>query len=155
MEVLVYIGVLSIIVWAIASFTLWSIHSATKAKAMRETLYNTRRSMEIMTYEIKKAKSISSISTAAHLYLENTTTTEFYLCGAASATLCQKKGSEAPIFLTSDKVEVNNLEFIQIATSTTTPSVQINLKINYKNPADRPEYRALINLTSTASLRNY
>lgn len=154
-EVLAYIGVFSIIVIAIISFVLWSVHSSIKTRVMRETLYNTRRSLEIMTYEIKTAKSISASSTVKHLYLENATTTEFYLCGSASSTLCQKKGAGDPAYLTSDKVEVKNLEFIKIATSTTTPSIQINLKVNYKNPTGRPEYKASVNATSTASLRSY
>ena len=151
-EVLVYIAILSIIIVAISAFVLWSTHSTAKAKVMRETLYNARRALEIMTYEIKTAENISS-TTANHLFLENTTTTEFYLCGVASTTLCQKKGAENPIFLTSDKIEVNNLGFLQIATPT--PSIQISLKVDYKNPTNRPEYEASVNVTSTAALRSY
>lgn len=152
-EVLVYIAILSIIIVAISAFVLWSTHSTAKAKVMRETLYNVRRALEIMTYEIKIAKSISPTSNINHLILENNTTTEFYLCGVDSTTLCQKKGAETPIFLTSDKIEVNNLEFLQIATST--PSIQISLKVDYKNPTNRPEYEASVNVTSTAALRSY
>ena len=154
-EILIYIGALSVIVVAVVSFVLWSVHSTTKARTMRETLYNARRAMQIMSYEIKIAKSISSSSTANYLALENTTTTEFYLCGAALTTLCQKKGAESPpISLTSDKVEVTNLEFIQVVSSTT-PSIQINLRVDYKNPGNRPEYQASFNAKSTASLRSY
>ena len=155
MEILVYIGVLSIIVVVISSFLLWLSSSTTKARAMREVLDNNRRAMEMMTYEIIRAKSISQTSTATHLYLENTTTSQFYLCGTASTTLCFKEGSESPISLTSDKVEIKNLTFTQIATATTTPSVQINLKVDYKNPGDIPEYQASVSITSTVSLRNY
>jgi len=155
MEILVYIGVLSIIVVVISSFLLWLSSSTTKARAMREVLDNARRVVEIMTYEIKKAKSVSSTSTATHLFLENATATEFYLCGTASTTLCLKKESESPVNLTSDKVEIKNLTFTQIATATTTPSVQINLKVDYKNPGDIPEYQASVSITSTVSLRNY
>ena len=154
-EVLAYIGVLSIVMVVITSFIIWSVHSTNKIKVIRETLYNARRSMEIMTYEIRKAKNISPTTTSSHLYLENTTTTEFYLCGAALTTLCQRKGEADPIYLTSERVEVKNLEFTQIATSTTTPSIQINLKIDYKNPANRPELEASVVSTSTISLRSY
>jgi len=155
MEILVYIGVLSLIVVTFSSFLLWLSSSTTRARAMREVLDNARRAVEIMTYEIKKAKNISSTSTATHLFLENATATEFYLCGTASTTLCLKKESESPVNLTSDKVEIKNLTFTQIATATTTPSVQINLKVDYKNPGDIPEYQASVSITSTVSLRNY
>lgn len=161
-EILVYIAVLAIITVAISSFFLWFIHSNTKARAMRETLDNTRRAMEIMTYEIKEAKSIyTPTTTSTQLSLETTkylpeeektTYVDFYLCGTR---LCLKKESQTPVALTSDRVVVNNLEFLEIATTSTAPSIQINLKIDYKNPTGRPEYRASANLTSTAVLRSY
>ena len=168
-EMLVYIAVLAIITVAVSSFFLWFIHSNTKARAMRETLDNARRAVEMMTYEIKEAKSIyTPTTTSTQLSLESTkhlpegektTYIDFYLCGTQ---LCFKREpvssiatSSKPLALTSDQVEVKNLVFSQIATISTNPSVQINLKIDYKNPADRPEYQASVNLTSTASLRSY
>ncbi len=100
----------------------------------------------------RQARPISSSSTTTHIYLENTTTTEFYL---AASTLYQKTGSLEPVALTSNNVEVNNLEFKQVATATSTPSIQISLTINYKNPVNLPEYGASVNTTSTVSLRSY
>ncbi len=161
-EILIYIGVLVIIVSAVSSFFLWANRSSAKSKAINEVLYNTRRAMGIMTYEIKEAKSIYTPTTISHQlsletthYLsegEETSFIDFYLCGAQ---ICFKKESQDAVVLTSDKVEVSNLEFTQVTTTSTIPSVQINLKINYKTSSDRPEYQASINTTSTASLRSY
>jgi len=159
-EILVYVAVLAIIISAVSSFFLWATRSNTKARAMREVSDNARRAMEIMAYEIKETKSIytpTSSSTQLSLetrhYLpdgEESTYIDFYLC---DNHLCLKKDSEDPIALTSDRVKVSNLEFLQVAT--TTPSIQINLKIDYKNPYNRPELRASISGTSTLSLRSY
>lgn len=153
-EILIYIAVLAIIVSVVSSFFLWVIRANTKTKAMREVLDNTRRAMEIMTYEIKEAESIYTPTTTSNQlsletthYLpegEKTTYLDFYLCGVQ---LCLKKESQNPVILTSDKVEVSNLVFSQIVTSGI-PSIQINLQIDYKNQAS-------ITLTSTASLRSY
>ena len=164
-EILVYLGVLAIIISTVSSFFLWAIRSNTKTKVMRETLDNARRAMEIITYEIKEAKSIyipTTTSTQLSLetthYLpqgENKTYIDFYLCGTASTTLCFKKESQNPVALTSDRVEVKNLSFTQIATTSTSPSLQINLEISYKNPSNLPEYQASVNLSSAASLRAY
>lgn len=161
-EIIIYTAVLSIILLAIISFFIWVIQSNNKAKAMRETLNNTRRAMEIMTYEIKEAKSIympttttTQLSLETKKYLperEETSYIDFYL---ATTTLYFKKESQNPIALTSDNVEVKTLIFNQISTTTTYPSVQINLEIEYKNPNNRPEYSASVNVTSTASLRTY
>ncbi len=165
-ELLAYIGVLVVIISAISSFFLWAVRLNAKIRAIRETSDNAWRTMEIMTYEIKEAKSIytptsifdsqlGQLSLEKVKYLpagEATTFIDFYLCGTQ---LCLKKESENPIALTSDRVEVKSLTFSQIATTSTVPSIQINLKIDYKAPANKPEYQASVNVTSTASLRSY
>lgn len=165
LEALIYIGVLAIIVVAISSFLIWSVHSNTKARVMRETLYSAGRALEVMTHEIKEAKSIYtptsvfdshpgqlSLETNHYLPTEETISyIDFYLC---DNHLCLKKESQNPIALTSDRVEVANLVFSQIITGTV-PSLQIDLRVEYKNPTDRPEYQASVNLKSTVSLRNY
>jgi len=152
-EILVYIGVLSIITLSLSYFIIWSIHSANKIETMREVLYNERRTSEIMAHEIREAKSVSSSSTATYLSLEKTDGTfiDFYL---ASSTLYQKEGSGNPVALTSAQVEIKNLEFKQVISSTT-PSVQITLQIDYKNPLSLPQYQSSINATSTVCLRSY
>lgn len=160
-EILVYIAVLSIVIVAISSFLIWSVHSNTKAKVMRETLDNARRAMGVMTYEIREAKSIytpttssTQLSLETTKYLpegEKTSFIDFYLC---DNRLCLKKESQNPIALTSDSLEINNLVFTKVVTGEFS-SIQIDLKIDYKNPSDRPEYRASVNLISTAFLRSY
>jgi len=165
-EVLIYIAVLAIIILAVSAFFLWAIRSNVKTKAMREVLDNARRAMEIMTYEIREAKSVytptsifdshpGQLSLEIKRYLpagETITYIDFYLCGSQ---LCLKKESQNPIALTSDRVEISSLIFSQVATTSTIPSIQINLKVNYKAPAQKPEYQASFTATSTASLRSY
>lgn len=161
-EMLVYIGVLAIIITAISSFFLWTIRANTKTKVTREALDNARRSMEIIIYETKEAQSVyTPTSTSTQLSLETThyliqgektSYIDFYLCGTQ---LCLKKESQNPIALTSERVEVKNLFFSQVATTSTFPSIQVSLTIDYKNPSNLPEYQASVHLSSTASLRNY
>lgn len=164
MEILIYIAVLVIIISAVSSFFLWATRVNAKVRAMREVTDNTRRVMEIMSYEIKEAKSIYTLtSTSTQLSLETThylpsgetlTYIDFYLCGETLKTLCLKKESQDPIALTSSRVEVTNLQFQQVVTATV-PSIQINLKIDYKAPVTKPEYQASFTTTSTVSLRSY
>lgn len=163
MEILIYIAVLAMIILAVSVFFTWTIKTNAKVKVAREVLDNAQRVMAIMTYEIKEAKSIyTPTSTSTQLSLETThylpsgessSYIDFYLCGTATTTLCFKKESQDLVVLTFDRLEVNNLEFTLIGT--TTPSVKIDLGINFKNPQNRPEYQAVINLTSTVSLRSY
>ena len=163
MEILIYVAVLAIIVLAVSSILTWTISSSAKVKALRGVSDSARISIEAITHEIREAKSIYvPTSTSTQLSLETThylpsgetlTFIDFYLCGPATSTLCFKKEGQAPIALTSDGVEVNRLEFVFIAT--TTPSVQIKLGINFKNPQNRPEYQASTSVTTAASLRSY
>lgn len=149
LEILVYIAILSLVLLLICSFIFWMSSSNTKTKAKREALENARRALEIITYEIKGAKSLytptttlNQLSLETYRYLpddEDNTFVDFFLCGSR---ICLKKESQDPIFLTSNTVEVEQLEFRQISTNGS-PSIKINLTVNY------------INLTSTVSLRSY
>jgi len=162
-EVLVYVAVLGIIISTISSFLLWTMDSYTKGKAMRETMNNAKRVMDVVTYEVKEAKSIympTTTSTQLSLetthYLpagEETTYIDFYIC---ENRICLKKESQDPIAISSDRVQVESLFFTPVSALTLpNSSIQINLTMKYKNPANLPEYQASINLTSTVSLRNY
>jgi prepilin-type N-terminal cleavage/methylation domain-containing protein len=160
-EILLYIAILGILMITISSFLIWSNRSNIKAKVMRETLEDARRAMEIMAREIKEAKSIYTPTTKSDQlsletidYLpadEKTTYIDFFLCGSS---LCFKKESQDPVSITKDNIEVNQLVFTRIVSGSST-SIQIELGMNYKNPGNRPEYQATVNLTSTASLRSY
>lgn len=162
MEILIYIAVFSIIMAVLTSFIIWLWHSNIKTQVMRETLANVEGAMTRMTHEIRNAQSIyvpTTASTQLSLeiphYLpegESSSYLDFFLC---ETQLCLKKESQIPIPLTSDKVEIKNLNFSQIATTTGAGSIQISLKAEYKNPQNRPEYQASVSVTSTVSLRSY
>lgn len=165
LEVLVYIAILVIVVLVISSFLIWAIRANTRNRVMAETLDNARRAIEIITHEIKETESIYeptstfdshpgqlSLKTKGHLPTgENSTYIDFYIC---DSYLCLKKESQDPISLTSGRVEVKNLIFTKII-SGEIPSVQIDLRVDYKNATGRPEYQASVNLRSVASLRSY
>ncbi|MBI4101713.1 MAG: prepilin-type N-terminal cleavage/methylation domain-containing protein [Candidatus Nealsonbacteria bacterium] len=165
-EVLVYVAVLMVVVLAVSSFFLWIVRSNAKAKAAREVLDSARMAMGIITSEIRDARSVYtptslfassegqlSLETEKYLISDETVGfVDFYLCGKQ---ICFKKEGQAPFAITSDKTEVESLEFFQIAATSSAPSIQIDLTINYQGPVSRPEFQASINLESTASLRNY
>jgi len=168
-ELLVYVATLAVIMLAISSFFLWSNKANTKSKANREVLDNANRVIEIISSEIKEADSIytpttvfdsspGQLSLATTKYLpvnEGASYIDFYLCGTQRNILCMKKESQSSVAITSDRVEVSNLTFKQIATSSSAFSIQINLTIRYKNPNNKPEYQASMETTTTVSLRNY
>lgn len=147
-EMLIYVAVLAIIVLAVSSFFSWLNSSNIRVNSTRETLDNARRAMEQIGYEIKEANSVYTLTTVSdQLSLETThylpegesaTYIDFFLCGTR---LCLKKEGKDPIALTSELVELKNLRFISIATT----SVQVNLGLVYKTSS--------VNTTSTFSIR--
>lgn len=164
-EMLIYISVLAIIFFAVISFLVWMVYSGRKAKAMAETTDNARRVVELISHEIKSAKSVyaptsifnsdlGQLSLETLNYLpagEDATYIDFYVCGGQ---VCFKKESQNPIAITSDALEVEKLIFTRTI-SGSAESVQMELGLRYKNPLQKPEYQATVNLKSTASLRFY
>lgn len=164
-EMLVYIAILIIIAFVLTAFIFWTISSNTKIKVKHEVLDNTRRAMEIMTYEVKEAKSVYtptsvfglspgqlSLETTHNLPNEEKTTyLDFYLC---NQQICLKRENNEPIAITSDKTIIDNLVFSRVLASST-ETVQINLGLRYNNPVNRPEWQASTTLVTTITLRGY
>lgn len=163
-ETLVYVAVLAILISAVASFFVWALHSSTKNKAMREVFDAARRTIEIISSEIKEAESIYestsvfgshpgqlSLEVVKHLPEgENKSYLDFYLC---QDRLCLKKESQNPIALTSDEVKITNLVFSRIGADS--PSIKIDLKIEFDDDTGRKEKQASIEISSVASQRRY
>ena len=166
-EVLVSVGIVSMILLLLSSFIFQLNYSNSKTKADREALENARRILDIIVYEIKGAKSIyaptttfpstgsaDQLSLETFRYLpdgEDTSFIDFFLCGTG---LCLKKESQNPVLLNSDNVSVTNLVFTRIL-SGTAPSVKTAFTVSYKNPSGQPSNDASVSLNATVSLRSY
>lgn len=153
MELLVYIGLVSILVVGIISFLVWMVKAGAQVKVQRETLYNARRTLDVVTRNIRNAKTASVFD--SRLELENGTRTEFYLCGTSSTVVCKDEG-ETTTELTSGHVNADQLNFKRINTASTSPaSISINLKLSYDNPGGHSWYESSVNLNSVVNLRSY
>ena len=120
-EILVSIGVFSIVLLAIISFVFWMNFYNAKTKADREVAENAKRILDIITYEIRGSKSIYTPTTTVNqLSLETTkylpdgqtnTFIDFFLC---ESSICMKKEFQDPVKINSDSVDISNLSFLQI-----------------------------------------
>ncbi|MDD2753238.1 MAG: type II secretion system protein [Candidatus Portnoybacteria bacterium] len=164
-EMLVYIALVTIIVSVIVAFSFWMIQISAKAKVNSEVLANARRAMEIMTYEIRKSKSVYAPTsvfdknpgqlglqqTAAAGSEETTTFADFFICNQA---LCLKREKTPPIALTGSSVRVTNFLFNRRLNSLNAESIRITLKVE-SLASNKPEYTNSIELTGAANLRSY
>lgn len=160
-EVLVYSAISFLMFTIIISFTFWLINSNRKVRAIKEVANNAHKIMKVITSEVKESQdiytptnNINQLSLKTTRYLpegEAFSYIDIFLCGT---DICFKRESQDPVILNSDNVEITNLSFEEVFTGNVS-SVQINLTVSYKNPYNRSELRAVIDLTSTASKRTY
>lgn len=156
-EALVYVAIFSVLVIAVGGLMLWTIRANTKARALRETADNVRHALEVISREVRQARSVYTPTVAADQISLDTTAlppgevisfVDIYRC---DTRFCLKREGETAQPFTSDAVEIIDVLFRQIAT--TTPAVQVALTIRYKNPQNRVEYRAVMSATTTTAVR--
>lgn len=153
LEVLVAMGILSLVLVLIGSFLFQLNYANSRTKAQRESLENARRALDAITYEIKAAKSVYtptttenqlSLETARYATSDETFTfIDFFLCGAG---ICLKKEGQAPSLITADTVQVTALSFTQVVNGSR-PSLQVQLTAIAGDSS--------VTLTSTVALRSY
>lgn len=164
-EMLVYIAILITLVSVIVIFAFWTIQAGSKIKTNYELADNARRAMDILTYEIKKSRSVYSSTSIfdanpGQLSLEQTasstaetlTYVDFFKCGDR---LCLKREGSEAIAITGNQVKITNLIFSQLLNSPATPSIQITLKVESSATSSDPEYAGALELTGAATLRAY
>ena len=159
-EFVVYIAVLAILGGAILTLFLWTLKVHTKAQVLQETTSSAQFAMDKIMHEVREADSLYLPTTSATQVSLKTKTSipsgetsgyiDFFLC---DKTLCMKKEEGVPLALTPSTVEVTSLSFTTISTDTDFPSLRVFMEVQHKNPNNRPELKAVITVTSTASLR--
>lgn len=159
-EMLVFLAVFTLLMGAVAAFLLWTIRANVKSRAAREAMENARRTFEAVTYEIRSARTLyTPTMTLSQISLETaiaapageaTTYVDVYRCGSR---VCLKREGAAPVALTAETVEVTNMAFRQIGT--TTPAVEMGFSVAYKNPGAPAGEQASFAATTTTALRGY
>ncbi|KKS26553.1 MAG: hypothetical protein UU87_C0001G0068 [Parcubacteria group bacterium GW2011_GWA2_42_11] len=165
-EMVIYVGLSSILVLVIAFFASWLIQAGTKAKLSRALTDNGRQAMDTIIFEIKKSQSIyepasvfddnfgqlSLVQATSSIPGEIQTYVDIFQCGAA---ICLKREGAEPISLTNGQVRVSDFVFRRLLNVTDTPSIQISLRLENSFSSARPEYQDFLDLTTTVNLRNY
>ena len=160
-ELLMALGIFSIILLAIVSSLLWMNSYNKRTKADREVSENAKRALEQMSYEIRSAKSLyTPTTTATQLSLEalhylpsgeSVTFIDFFLCGDS---LCLKKEGQSSVLVTPEDVRITSLSFSPIVTGSVT-SIKMSLEAEYAFESGDGNSVPSVSFTSTASLRSY
>lgn len=153
-EMLIYIVTLVIVIGTVTTILLWMVRASNQVHAKNEVVANVERALAQMTNEIREAQGMYTPTSATPSQLsletrknppagETSTYVDFFLCGAR---LCVKRESQAPQAITSEKIEVQSLEFTQVQTGSA-PSIQIAMEASYLTASATAQ--------ATVSLRAY
>jgi len=166
-EMVIYVGLCSIILGSLAFFASWALQAGAKAKMERDVLNNGQRALEIMVSEIKKSKNVydptsvfnsypgqlSLEQATAFLPQESETFVDFFQCGQS---LCLKRENDSPIALTDGNVALTDLKFFKISNNATSSSIQINLGLESSRSVwGQSQTKSKIWLQTSANLNAY
>ncbi|HZX50107.1 MAG TPA: type II secretion system protein [Candidatus Paceibacterota bacterium] len=161
LEVVVYTGILMIVVTALIGFLLWMVQSNTKTAVLHQVAEAARNAIDEMEKEIREAESLYtpttsltqlSLETKKNVPLGETSTyVDFFLCGTR---LCVKREGQNAIALTSESLDVTNLQFQEVRTGGVS-SLSIIFDVERQNPGNHPEFAASIQARAVVSLRAY
>lgn len=155
-ELLIYIGILVLFLTSSSLFFWAAVFGNIKKSAFQEVQQNARFAMTKIGQEIKKAKSINSPlegSTSSSLSLEMANPDfDPTIFDLSEGKLRITQGENPSVFLTTERVVVKNLIFTNLSYTQTPGIIRVEIEIEYKNPAKRPEYEASVQLKSSFSL---
>jgi type II secretory pathway pseudopilin PulG len=164
LELLIYVGVITLVIAAMSVLLMWGIRLRAKIQAQEEVFKQTERAMAVMLAEIREAQSVYtptsifatstgqlSLRTLRHIPQgEESGYIDFFLCGTR---VCMKEESQNPVAITSENIIIESLVFDLIGKDTGFPSIRISISSRYNTQAQRPEYQAVVTLRSSATLR--
>lgn len=159
-EILIYVSILVIVSTGLLTSLLKLVEFYNISRFERDVLANAHLGLDAIVLEIRQASSVylptsqsSQISLETFLNPpigETKTYVDFYL---DNGRLCLKREGQDPQPLTSERVEITDLDFEYLSSSTNPSSVKISIKVRYRS--NKPEYQRELTLNSTGTLRSY
>jgi len=154
-EMIIYIAALVLLVGTVISLLVWVVRASNQVHVRNELVAGIEHALSLMANEIREAESVytpTSVSGTSQLSLqtsnnvpalETSTYVDFFLC---ETRLCIKREFQAPQALTSEKIQIQNLEFTQVQTGSAA-SVYITVEASYLDASQTVQ--------ATVSLRFY
>ncbi len=153
LEMVIYLGVLVLVIGTVTTLLLWVVRVNNEVYVRSELVQNVERTLSVMRNEIREAQSVyTPTTTVSQFSIETTknppvgeplTYIDFFLCGTR---ICIKRESQLPRALTSEKIEIQSLEFTQVNTGYAS-SIRIAIEASYLTASQ--------GMGTTVSLRAY
>lgn len=163
-EMLVYIGLLSIVGTVLILFGAFIIRQSGHTQLTAVVVGNARGAMDDMTREIRRASGVYSPTSVFDTYPgqlslattellpddENETYVDFYI---DDERLYRKREGGNAQLLTSEQVKVTNLVFTHLNESNNGSAVRVELTVEPAQAAPQTQDQTTVTLVATATLR--
>lgn len=146
-EVIIYSGIIGIFMLGFVSYTLVIFAISNKAYAVGEVQANTRLVFDVLKDDIHNCRTVVTPERGG-----SSDELEIELPGGENIQFSLQEGVlyRGTVALTTDEVEIENLEFINAAYEGNIENVSINLKLKYRE-AGSVGYGATETLSTTIS----
>lgn len=150
-EMIIYLGIVSIILVSISYLILDIMGGQIKSYAGQDVNQNLRFVVNYLIKDIKSAQDFGS--PASHtLVLTMSGDDITYNFNSADNSLTRQLGAASPVNLNSDRVEVTGA-FTDLSYNGRTKNVGVDLIVEYKNPNNLPDYNASTTSNFSVELR--
>ena len=155
-ELIIYSAIISLFLVVASAFAWQIIQGSLKAEAYQEVEQNANFSLGKIVHALRNSSEVvepnksGESSSQLRLNMQDAvkTPTIFEIAGQS---LTIKEGGTGPFSLTSDLVEIANLNFTNLSFSNS-ETIRIEITVERFNPSGRSGYEAAINLETTVNL---
>lgn len=143
-ELLLYVGISSVILFVISMFLGAMLQSQVKNQAILEVEQQGMQVLYTMTRVIRNADSVSSPtigSSGSSLTIATSDPlTNPSIFSVSNGSLLMTEGVNSPVALNNNQVTVSDFNIENLSRAGTAGTVKIQFKISYINPSGRNEY---------------
>ncbi len=157
LELILYVGISSIILIITSLFLSTIIQSRVKNQTIAEVEQQGLQVMQIITQATRNADNINSpaTSTSAAIFSMNTiiSLNNPTVFGLATGTIRIKEGSATAVNITNSRVIASGLTFQNLSRPSTPGTIRIQFTLTHANPEGRNEYSFSKTFIGSATLR--
>ena len=164
-ELILYVGLITIILSTVAPFVLTIIQSGVKSATSQEVYSSARYVSERIKSEIRNANSIYEASSTFGVNFATSSGVMFSLNGGIDANPTNievvsgavriTEGTSTPVLLNSSDTIVTNLTFYNYSTTTITRNIGFTLTMTDSATTTRQEYMATSTIKTSVELRSF
>lgn len=156
-EILLYVGIVSFMVFGLSTFFVMTIQSRVKHHVISEVEQQGAQVMQLILQTVRNASGINApllgaTASSASLDVVNAAKdpTVFSLSGTV---LRQQEGGGAPISLTSLRIVASGLTFENLSRPGTRGTLRVQFMLSYENPGGTYEYGYQKTFYGSATIR--